>query len=165
MDIASALLDSWDRQCRIVNSVASLVDEKNRQVKPSEDGWALDAQLAHIHQVRRYWLSQFAPERAKDLIKTVGDDWETPIDDLQKIKAALLASGMAVREAVRERLGPDLQPSGAYENPVLFLQHMVWHEGWHVGLLFLGLRLAGQDPTEEWSEAHVWGEWRTEELG
>ena len=51
---------------------------------------------------------------------------------------------------------------GFYDNPVLFLQHMIWHEGWHVGLIILGLRLSGEEPPEEWEENHIWGEWRTE---
>ena len=46
MDSIEALLDSWDRQCRIVDSVASLIDDANRHVKPSDDGMTLDRQLA-----------------------------------------------------------------------------------------------------------------------
>lgn len=61
MDITAALLDSWDRQCRIVASVASLIDGDNRKVKSSEDGFSLDAHLGHMHQVRRFFLSQVAP--------------------------------------------------------------------------------------------------------
>lgn len=163
MDLTDALLDSWDRQCRIVEALASKVDESNRHVKPSEDGWSLDHQLAHIHLVRRFWLSQVDPERGKALPETFVDGWTTPITDLGEIKRALKASDKAIRDAVEELLRKEPAPVGGYDHPVLFLQHMVWHEGWHVGLLFLGLRLAGQEPAEEWEEANVWGEWRTEE--
>jgi uncharacterized damage-inducible protein DinB len=162
MDLAAALLDSWDRQCRIVDAVASKVDESNRNVKPSEDGWPLYHQLAHIHLVRRYWLSQIDPERGNALGKSFTDGWTTPIEDLEAIKALLKESAVAIREAVGEHLKKETGPIGGYDHPVLFLQHMVWHEGWHVGLIFLGLRLAGQEPAEEWEEANVWGEWRTE---
>lgn len=163
MDVTEALLDSWDRQCRIVNAVASRVDETNRHVRASEDGWTLDHHLAHVHRVRQYWLSQVAPERASSLGDAFVADWETPIGNLNVIRGHLEASGGAVREAVRESLAKGVGPVGGYDHPVLFLQHMVWHEGWHVGLLFLGLRRAGQEPPEEWEETHVWGEWRTEE--
>jgi len=162
MDLLEPLLDSWDRQCRIVNAVASRVNESNRNAKPSEDGWPLYHQLAHIHLVRRYWLSQVDPERAAALGETFVDGWTTPIDDLNAIKGHLEASAKAVREGVRERLEKGVGPVGGYDHPILFLQHMIWHEGWHVGLLFLGLRLAGEEPPEEWEEKHVWGEWRTE---
>lgn len=163
MDVTEALLESWDRQCRIVNAIASRIDESNRKVKPSDDGWPLDFHLAHIHLVRRFWLSQVWPERGAALGKSFVVDWVTPIEDLDAIRDHLKASGDAIREAVRELLEKGTGAVGGYDHPVLFLQHMVWHEGWHVGLLFLGLRRAGQEPPEEWEEAHVWGEWRTEE--
>lgn len=162
MDIVDALLDSWDRQCRIVEAVASRIDEGNRDAKPSEDGWPLYHQLAHIHLVRRYWLSQVSPERGKALPETFTDGWTTPIQDLDEIKASLRLSAQAVRDGFRELMENGTGAVGGYDHPVLFLQHMVWHEGWHVGLIFLALRLNGQEPPEEWEEPNVWGQWRTE---
>lgn len=162
MDVIDALLDSWDRQCRIVNAVAGRIDESNRKIKPSSDGMPLDMQLAHIHQVRHFWLSNVAPERAAAIGRSFADDWETPIEDLEAIKSLLTESGAAVRDAVRDALANGVEKIGFYDNPVLFLQHQIWHEGWHVGLIFLALRLADQEPPQEWEESFVWSEWRTE---
>lgn len=162
MDLIAPLLESWNRQCLILTAVASRVDETNRKAKPSEDGWPLDKQLAHVHAVRSEWLGQVSPERAQGLPATFVDGWTTPIDDLDAIRAALAQSGLAIREAMAELLQKGTGPIGGYDHPILFLQHMVWHEGWHVGLIMLGLRLAGQEPSEEWEEANVWGHWRTE---
>jgi len=165
MDLAEQLLDSWDRQCRIVNSVVTLIDEENRHVQPSDDGMALDRQLAHMHGVRRFFLSQVSPEHAASLVSASADSEGTPLEDLEAIKASLTASGLAVREAVQAALKKGGKMAGehvVYDNPVLFLQHMVWHDGWHVGLIFLALRLNGQEPPEEWEEPNVWGLWRTE---
>jgi uncharacterized damage-inducible protein DinB len=154
MDVTEALLDSWDRQCRIVSVVAGLIDESNCHLKPSEDGWPLDQHLAHMLGTRRYFLKNVAPERA--------GEWGGKAVGLAQIKAQLAESGVAVREVVTEALKGGVNQAGWYDNPVLFLQHMVWHEGWHVGLIFLALRLGGQEPAEEWEETKVWGEWRTE---
>ena len=166
MDVTAALLDSWDRQCRIVNAVATLIDEKNRHALPSEDGWALDKQLAHIHNTRKFWLKMVAPTHAEPLGKSYADDQGTPIADVDAIKRYLQESGKAIRAAVEEGLKKGLEPmkgpNATYDNPVLLLQHMIWHEGWHVGLIFLALRLNGQEPQEEWEEPNVWGQWRTE---
>ena len=166
MDVTEALLESWDRQCKIVDAVASKIDESNRHVKPSEDGWPLDKQLAHMHNVRKFFLSQVAPERAATLGAVYADEEGTPIADLDEIKGQLKSSGVAVREAVRDGIangcGPMTSEHVTYDNPVLLMQHMVWHDGWHVGLIFLGLRLNGQEPPEEWEEPNVWGQWRTE---
>ncbi len=163
MNVVDALLDSWDRQCRIVEAIASKVDESNRHLKPSEDGWSLDFHLAHMHSVRHYFLTNVDPERGKQLGSSFTDGLTTPISDLAEIKSLLNQSGPAVRESVKEALENGVEKFGWYDNPVLFLQHMVWHEGWHVGLITLALRLAGQEPAEEWAESKVWGEWRTEE--
>jgi|GEM_PF-6825645 len=43
------LLDSWLRQARIIESLAELVDDDIRLVRPSTDGWSMDHHLAHIH--------------------------------------------------------------------------------------------------------------------
>ena len=163
MDFTAILLDSWDRQCRIVKALSSLIDESNRNVKPSEDGWSVDFQLAHIHGVRHYWLSQVDPERAKAVESSFIDGWQTPISDLDKIKSLLDESHLAVREAVAAAIATGGHPVGGYDNPILFLQHMIWHEGWHVGLIVLAFRLAGQELPQEWEEKHIWSEWRIEE--
>lgn len=163
MDVIAALLDSWDRQCRIVEAAASRVDESNRKFKPTPDGWALDMQLAHVHTTRRWFLSNVAPEVGKALPETMTDGWETPIEDLDAIKAALKQSGQAIRQVLADAFAAGTEKFGWYDNPVMFLQHMVWHEGWHVGMIFLALRVNGQEPPEEWEVAHVWDEWRKEE--
>ena len=167
MDVTEALLDSWDRQCLIVSAVAEKIDNSNRHFKPSEDGMSLDAQLAHMHSVRKFFLSQVAMEHAEGLATSYADKEGTPIANLDAIKANLKASGFAVREAVRDGLnkgcGSMSSEHVTYDNPVLLMQHMVWHDGWHVGLIFLALRLNGQEPGEDWEEPNVWGHWRTEE--
>ena len=71
-------------------------------------------------------------------------------------------SASAVRQALAEALQEGRVKVGGYDHPVFFLQHLVFHEGWHIALIFLAFRLAGQEIPEEWEEARVWGEWRTD---
>ena len=160
MDLAEHLLDSWDRQSRIVLAVASRVTDANRRVTPPE-GWPLDRNLAHVHNVRQGWLETVAPKRAESLATMMLDDDGQIAASLEEIHQNLEASAAAIRAFLGETLN-ESGPVGGYDHPVFFLQHMVWHEGWHVGLLMLGLRLAGEEPPEEWEDAHVWGEWRVE---
>ena len=162
MDVTEALLDSWDRQCRIVDAVMSRIDEKNKHFKPSDDGWSLDKQLAHMHNTRKWFLKNVAPEIGTPLGRSYIDDEGTPVQNLDELKDMVRASGVAVRNATDMLIKKGMVQAGFYDNPVLFLQHMVWHEGWHVGLIFLALRLNGQEPPEEWEDEKVWGEWRTE---
>ncbi len=159
--ITNMLLDSWDRQCQILESVASLVTEENRHFRPAASSWTIDRQLAHVHNTRTYFLSQVAPDLSAEL-KEIADEDEVTLD---QILAALSASRTAIRSAVSAGLEAGGPLSGGYvvyDNPILLLQHMIWHEGWHTGLIFLALRLNGQEPPEEWEEPNVWGKWRTE---
>jgi hypothetical protein len=36
-----------------------------------------------------------------------------------------------------------------YDHPILLLQHMLWHEGYHHGQMKLALKLAGRPLTDE----------------
>lgn len=161
MELLDALLDSWDRQCNIVNAVAGLVNEENRHFAPEDGGWVLGQQLAHVHSTLHYFLSEVAPDQGS-LLPDVNADTNST---LEEIRAALQASGEAVRaafEAAMQSGQPMKSDTVTYDHPVLFLQHMVWHDGWHVGQIFLALRRNGQEPSEEWDEPNVWGQWRTE---
>jgi len=50
-----------------VAGVATLVNDSNKNVKPSEDGWPLYEHLAHIQLVRKFWMKELEPEGAKGL--------------------------------------------------------------------------------------------------
>src|SRR5438309_4558241 len=102
MDITEALLDSWDRQCRIVDAVMTRINDANKHAKPSEDGWSLDKQLAHMHNTRKFFLKNVAPERAAPLGRSYIDEEGTPVQNLEELKEMIRASGVAVREATEE---------------------------------------------------------------
>ena len=168
MDLADVLLASWDRQVRIIDAIATRVTEETRGVLPSPDGWPLDRHLAHIHNVRNGWLQEVAPTR--EVLPTIfqsNGDGSLVLDEegtrpaaLEEIKRLLELSAQAVRDTIAAALPNGDMPFGPYDHAVHFLGHMVWHEGWHAGLIFTGLRLAGHEPTEEWEEEHVWSLWR-----
>ncbi len=162
MNFTAAFLESWIRQAQIVDSVADLVTEENRSVKPSADGWSLDMHLAHMHGVRKFFMPQISEEWAAKLSSSYDDETQKPIADLQKIKQNLRESGEAVADIIRSAIETDQTEGGWYDHPVLYFQHCLWHDGWHVSLIMLALRLNGQEPTEEWEEDRIWGLWRTE---
>lgn len=162
MDVTALLLDSWDRQTQIVDAVASLVTEENRHFKPTEDGWSLDHQLAHMHSVRKGWMGELAPALQESLATSWEEPWVKPISSLDQLKSNLKDSNSAVRQAVATALQQTEEKCGAYDNPVLYLQHMLWHDGWHIGLIVTAFRVNGQEIQEEWEEPNIWGHWRTE---
>lgn len=160
MDLATAILESWDRNRRIVKAVADRIDDTNRNALPSPDGWPIIEHLAHIHEVRRFHLDQLDEDGANSLPRPSASGYEDL--DLNVLRGMLDESAGAVRKAMKEALDEGRVQCGGYDHPLFFLEHLIWHEGWHIALIFLALRLAGQDPPEEWSESRVWGEWRTD---
>jgi uncharacterized damage-inducible protein DinB len=147
----------------MIDSLAGLVTEDIRLQRPSDDGMALDMQLAHVHQTRRWWLRATRPELLESFGRAVTPDGEAPIHDLAEMKSLLKESAAAVRSATIDGLEKG-GSFGPYDNAVLFLQHMVWHEGYHAALILLALRIAGFEPSEEWEEKHIWELWRGVEV-
>jgi hypothetical protein len=47
-----------------------------------------------------------------------------------------------------------------YDHPILFLQHMLWHEGYHHGQIKLALKLARRAMTDDEAGPLTWDVWR-----
>ena len=165
MTLVDAIIESWDRQARIVSSVASLVVSEDSDILVSPNGTSLHFHLAHIHKVRHYFLGNVAPKSLGGMADGFLDGWETPVENLDEIKRLLDDSALAVKSFLKHSLSEGESNDGKvgwYDHPVMFLQHLMWHEGWHVGMILLGLREAGLEPSEEWEEMKIWSQWRNE---
>ena len=46
-----------------------------------------------------------------------------------------------------------------YDHPILLLQHMVWHEGYHHGQIKLALKVAGRPIPDAQAGRVTWGVW------
>jgi uncharacterized damage-inducible protein DinB len=46
-----------------------------------------------------------------------------------------------------------------YDHPILLLQHMLWHEGYHHDQIKLALKLAGHPLTDKEAGPVTWGVW------
>jgi uncharacterized damage-inducible protein DinB len=46
-----------------------------------------------------------------------------------------------------------------YDHPILLLQHMLWHEGYHHGQMKLALKVAGRPMTDEVAGPVTWSVW------
>lgn len=163
MDVTAALLQSWERQSRIIDSLAGALTPELLDAKPDPNGWTVAFHLCHLHSTRRYWhmMAEGLDEPVGPTLYTVVSDEEwVASSDLKLIRERLAESSELVRSWVAEKIAAGAQKTGNYDHPVLYLQHMVWHEGWHAGLIVLAMRLAGAEPTEEWECANIWDLWR-----
>jgi DinB family len=79
--------------------------------------------------------------------------------DPELIAAGLDSSARIVRAAVEDRLRSGRPMQLHYDHPLLFLQHMIWHEGYHHGQIKLALKLAGHPFDDEEIGALTWDLW------
>jgi uncharacterized damage-inducible protein DinB len=160
-----AILESWDRQATIVDNVAAMITDETKIAQSREGEMRVYEHLAHMHSVRRWWMREIDPkylETSAPLHTQVSEEEWQASDDLELIRRRLKESASAVRQMMSDLL-PAGGQAGPYDHPLLYQQHMIWHEGWHIGAIFHALRANGSEPPEEWEEPNVWGLWRVEE--
>jgi uncharacterized damage-inducible protein DinB len=109
----------------------------------------------HMHFVRLVFISEDAPDLAVEVPR---DEWSDERDP-DRIAQMLNDSARAVREAVRSRVEAGKEMVMHYDHPILFLQHMIWHEGYHHGQIKLALKLTGQPLADQEVGRGTWGVW------
>jgi uncharacterized damage-inducible protein DinB len=137
--LLDALLDSWDRSNVILLNLLRAVTPQGLGARATEGSPTVAQLFTHIHYVRLVFVFEDAPERAVELPSAEWIDERDP----ELIAVWLRSSGAAVREAVRGRLATGRDMETHYDHPILLLQHMLWHEGYHHGQIKLALKLSG----------------------
>jgi uncharacterized damage-inducible protein DinB len=167
-DLLEPLIDSYNRTNTILLNVLRALPEGGLEAKAMEGSPSVAFLFSHIHETRYFWLSKTAPEFAEklpDLFHQEGEQF-IPERDKERIAQALNESAKAVGEAVKNRLETGEAMKGkniSYNHPILLLQHMLWHEGYHVGQMKLALKTIGYVMSNEEEEKNIWGLWRLEE--
>jgi uncharacterized damage-inducible protein DinB len=153
--LLEALLDSWDRNNTILVSLVRALPIDALNVRAMIESPSIAQLLTHIHYVRLVFVSEDAPEFARDLPK---EEW-TAEHDPTLIVRMLDDSAVAVRDAVRGRLEAGRPMELHYDHPILLLQHMIWHEGYHHGQIKLALKLAGIPMSNKEAGPITWRVW------
>jgi uncharacterized damage-inducible protein DinB len=83
-----------------------------------------------------------------DAILPKGHGRETT-ESANYIAQMLKDSANAVRDAVKGRLEAGQDMNLYYDHPILLLQHMVWHKGYHHGQIKLALKATGRPMRDE----------------
>ena len=153
--LLEALLDSWDRNNTILVNLLSLVPEGGLDAKATEGSPSVAALFGHIHYVRLVLVLEDAPEFAREVPQ---EEWAVEHDP-RRLTQMLNDSAKAVRDAVKSKVesGGEMKPH--YDHPILLLQHMLWHEGYHHGQIKLALKLAGRPIHDEQAGPLTWRIW------
>ncbi|MDT8068336.1 MAG: DinB family protein [Terriglobia bacterium] len=158
--LLESLLDSWDRNNTILVNLLRAVPEGGLDIRTTETGPTIAELFTHIHYVRLVFLSEDAPEFARDVPE---QEWVAE-HDRDRVAHMLNASAGAVRNAVRDRIDSARDMNLHYDHPILLLQHMIWHEGYHHGQIKLALKLAGRPITDDEAGPITWDIWMNKKL-
>jgi len=153
--LLEALLDSWDRNNTILLNLLRALPEGGLEARAMEGSHSIAELFTHIHFVRLAFVVEDAPEFARDLPK---EEWVAEREP-DRIAQMLNESARAVRDAVKSRMESGQDMNLHYDHPILLLQHMVWHEGYHHGQMKLALKLAGHPMADEVAGPVTWGVW------
>ena len=153
--LLEALLDSWDRNNTILVNLLRAVPENGLELRATEGGPSVAGMFMHIHYVRLVLISEDAPEFATDVPAA---EWADERDAV-RIAEMLNHSAQVVRGAVKGRLEAGRHMNIHYDHPILLLQHMIWHEGYHHGQIKLALKLAGRPIPDEEAGPLTWSIW------
>jgi uncharacterized damage-inducible protein DinB len=153
--LLEALLDSWDRNNTILVNLLRALPEGGLEVRTIEGSPSIAQLFTHIHYGRLVLVFEDAPEFARKLPE---EEWAAE-RDAGRIAQMLNDSAKAVRDAVKSRVEEGRDMELHYDHPILMLQHMLWHEGYHHGQIKLALKLAGRPITDEEAGPITWGIW------
>lgn len=159
--LLDALLDSWDRNNRILVNLLHLVPSDLFEARPAEGSPSIAELFGHINFVRLAFVAGSAPEFARP----VPESEYAAGSDVPLLERMLNESAAAVRDAVRGRITAGRPTDKYYDHPVLMLQHHIWHEGYHHGQIKLTLKLAGRALSDKEVSRGTWGVWMRKTQG
>jgi uncharacterized damage-inducible protein DinB len=159
--LLEALLDSWDRNNTILVNLVEALPEGALEVRSMEGSPSIAEMFTHLHFVRLIFVSEDAPEFGRTLPEK---EWMAEHDS-SRIVQMLNESAKTVRDAVKGRIEVNKEMNIHYDHPILFLQHMIWHEGYHHGQIKLALKLAGRPISDEEIGPISWDVWMNKSSG
>jgi uncharacterized damage-inducible protein DinB len=153
--VLETFLDSWDRNNTILVNLLRAVPEGGLEARAVEGSMTVAEMFLHIHGTRVFVLSEDAPEFAGEALQK---DWQKTRDP-DHMAQMLNDSACAMRNAVKSKVETGQPMLVRYDHPILCLQHMVWHEGYHHGQIKLALKAMGKPLDDEEIGRVTWHVW------
>jgi uncharacterized damage-inducible protein DinB len=153
--LLEALLDSWDRNNTIMLNLLQAIPQDALDLRAMESSPSIAQLFTHLHYVRLVFISEDVPEFARDLPK---EEWAVE-HDRGRMAQMLNDSAKVVRDAVKSKVETGQEMALHFDHPILLLQHLIWHEGYHHGQIKLVLKLAGRPLTNKEAGPLSWRVW------
>jgi uncharacterized damage-inducible protein DinB len=149
------ILDSWDRNNQILINLLRALPPGGLEARAHPTSPTVARMFTHMYYVRLILLSEDAPQFP---VAVPSQEW-FDIADPDEIATQLEESARAVRTAVESLLTSGTPMLIHYDNPLLYLQHMIWHEGYHHGQIKLALKATGHPFDDEEIGPYTWAIW------
>ena len=161
MNVTDAILETWRRNTTVLTNILQALPEGGIDAMDTGGTWTVAHHLADMQSATLDWLEKSSPRFAVNLEQLYFDDPSSPAGfgaerDLQKIIAAFTASSRAVETAVRHHLETGEAFGEVYANPIFFLQHMIWHQAYHMGQIVWALKQSGMRFSDEQTFEMIW---------
>ena len=157
--LLDALLDSWDRNNTILVNLLRAIPDGSLDCRVVADSPSVGEMFHHIHYVRLVFVEEDVPELTPEVPR---DEWVVE-RDVGRMANMLNDSATVVRDAVKSRIESGQPMNLHYDHPILFMQHMIWHEGYHQGQIKLALKVAGRPLSDDVAGPITWGVWMDKE--
>ena len=151
----STMLDSWDRNNTILVNLLRAIPPGGLDIRATGSSPSIGQMFMHMHYVRLIFVHEDAPEFAVEVPRR---EWLAE-RDVDRMAQMLNDSAAVVRAAVMGKLASGRAMDKHYDHPILLMQHMVWHEGYHHGQIKLALKLAGYPFDDEEIGQVTWDVW------
>jgi uncharacterized damage-inducible protein DinB len=154
-NLLEPLLDSWSRNNSILVNLLRVIPDHGFDARAMEGSPSVAEMFTHIHYVRLVFVSEDTPEFVD---KVPNEEWAVE-RDCGRLEQMLNHSAGVVGDAVKARVEAGREMNVHYDHPILMLQHMIWHEGYHHGQIKLALKLAGLPISNQQAGKLTWGIW------
>lgn len=154
--LLDALLDSWDRNNTVLTNLLRAVPPGGLEARATPESHTVAELFTHMHHERMISVLENAPEHAGQV---PAREWEHE-PDAERIAQLLVESGARVRNAVRARIESGRALDRDFAHPLLLVQLLIFHEGYHHGQVKLALKGAGIPIPDDVAGPATWDVWR-----
>lgn len=161
MNVTDAILETWRRNTTVLTNILQALPEGGIDAMDTGGKWTVAHHLADMQGATLEWLNASSPKFTPNLEPLYFDDSSNPAGwgaerNLPKIIAAFGTSSRAVEDAVRHHLETNESFGEVYANPIYFLQHMIWHQAYHMGQIVWALKQSGMRFSDEQTFEMIW---------
>jgi uncharacterized damage-inducible protein DinB len=161
MTVTDAILETWRRNTEVLTNILQALPEGGIDAMDTGGKWTVAHHLADMQGATLEWLKASAPSFVVGLEELYFDDPSSSAGwgaerDVPKIIAAFQASSVAVENAVRHHLETNEAFGEVYAHPIFFLQHMIWHQAYHMGQIVWALKQSEMRFSDEQTFEMIW---------